>query len=56
MSMAPSPPRSREREDSAFRLSPTHNNIAGFADYDGETDPRKVPYLAHPHVANSRVR
>jgi len=25
------------------RLSPTHNNVAGFPDYDGETDPRKVP-------------
>jgi hypothetical protein len=25
------------------RLSPTHNNNAGFADYDGETDPRNVP-------------
>jgi hypothetical protein len=25
------------------RLSPTHNNVAGFPDYDGETDPRNVP-------------
>ena len=24
------------------RLSPTHNNVAGFPDYDGESDPRKV--------------
>jgi hypothetical protein len=25
------------------RLSPTHHYLAGFPDYDGETDPRKVP-------------
>ena len=25
------------------RLSPTHNGLAGFPDYDGESDPRKVP-------------
>ena len=34
------------QDDDGFihvRLSPTHNNIAGFPDYDGETDPRKVP-------------
>jgi Right handed beta helix region len=34
------------QDDQGFihvRLSPTHNNVAGFPDYDGETDPRKVP-------------
>ena len=34
------------QDDSGFihvRLSPTHNNLAGFPDYDGESDPRKVP-------------
>jgi hypothetical protein len=34
------------QDDGGFihvRLSPTHNDVAGFPDYDGETDPRKVP-------------
>jgi hypothetical protein len=26
-----------------IRLSPTHNGVAGFPDFDGESDPRKVP-------------
>ncbi|TCM48740.1 hypothetical protein [Kribbella sp. VKM Ac-2568] len=34
------------QDDDGFihvRLSPTHNNVACFPDYDGETDPRNVP-------------
>ena len=38
------------------RLSPTHNYLAGFPDYDGETDPRKVPLaIWFEQVATVRI-